>query len=120
MSTLKVDNLLNAAGNESPISVPGAAKAWVKFNGTGTIAINDSFNVTSLTDHGTGQYSANFTNAMANANYAVAGMASDSGSASVVALSWESSTTSAVRVQCIRSSTGFSDQGIVNVVVFGG
>ena len=40
--------------------------------------------------------------------------------ASVVALSWESSTTSAVRVQCIRSSTGYSDQGIVNVVVFGG
>lgn len=71
MSTLKVDNLLNAAGNESPISVPGAAKAWLNFDGTGTITIRDSFNVTSITDAGAGEYTINLTNAMADTNYVI-------------------------------------------------
>ena len=44
-------------------------RAWVNFNGTGTVAIRDSGNVSSITDHGTGQYSANFTTAMPDANY---------------------------------------------------
>ena len=71
MSTLKVDNLLNTAGNESPISVPGAAKAWLNFNGVGTVAIRDSFNVSSVTENSTGNYSVNFTTAFPDANYAV-------------------------------------------------
>ena len=45
------------------------AKAWVNFNGTGTVAIRDSHNVSSITDDGIGLYRMNFTNAMANANY---------------------------------------------------
>ena len=69
MSTLKVDNLLNSAGNESPISVPGAAKAWVNFNGTGTVAIRDSFNVSSITDDDVGRYTINFTNNFDDSNY---------------------------------------------------
>ena len=69
MSTLKVDNLLNAAGNESPISVPGAAKAWVNFDGTGTVAISDSFNVSSITDNAAGNYTVTMTNALGNANF---------------------------------------------------
>ena len=48
----------------------GIAKAWVNFNGTGTIAERDSFNVASLTDNGTGNYTVTYTNAMPNANYA--------------------------------------------------
>jgi len=48
-----------------------ACKAWVNFNGTGTVAIRDSFNVTSITDNGTGAYAVNFTTAMPDANYAV-------------------------------------------------
>ena len=47
----------------------GAAKAWVNFNGTGTVAIRAAFNVTSITDNGTGDYTVNFTVAMADANY---------------------------------------------------
>ena len=47
-------------------------KAWVNFNGTGTIAIRDDFNIASLTDHAVGTYSINFTTAMPNVNYAVA------------------------------------------------
>ncbi len=49
----------------------GIAKAWVNFNGTGTVAIRDSFNVSSITDNGTGDYTVNFTTAMPNANYSL-------------------------------------------------
>ena len=45
------------------------AKAWVNFNGSGTLAVNDSHNVSSVTDHETGNYSVNFSNNMANANF---------------------------------------------------
>lgn len=46
-------------------------RAWVNFNGTGTVAIRDDFNVSSITDGGTGVYTVNFTTAMPDANYAV-------------------------------------------------
>ena len=44
-------------------------RAWVNFNGTGTVAIRASFNVSSITDNGTGDYTVNFTTAMPDANY---------------------------------------------------
>ena len=44
-------------------------RAWVNFNGTGTVAIRASGNVSSITDNGTGQYTVNFTTAMSDANY---------------------------------------------------
>lgn len=49
-----------------------AARAWVNFNGTGTVAIRASGNVSSITDNGTGDYTVNFTTAMPDANYSVA------------------------------------------------
>ena len=48
-----------------------AARAWVNFNGTGTVAIRASGNVTSITDNGTGDYTVNFTTAMIDANYSI-------------------------------------------------
>lgn len=51
---------------------PSAAKAWVNFNGTGTIAIRSGYNVTSITDNGVGNYTVNMTNPMADANYCIA------------------------------------------------
>jgi hypothetical protein len=45
-------------------------RAWVNFNGTGTVAIRASGNVSSITDNGTGDYTVNFTTAMPDANYA--------------------------------------------------
>ena len=45
-------------------------RAWVNFNGTGTVAIRASGNVTSITDNGTGDYTVNFTTAMSDASYA--------------------------------------------------
>ena len=48
-------------------------RAWVNFNGTGTVAIRASGNVSSITDNGTGDYTVNFTTAMADADYTVNG-----------------------------------------------
>ena len=71
MSDIRVDTI-SAANGTDPVTLTkqSAAKAWVNFNGTGTPAIRDSQGVASLTDNGTGNYSVNFTNNMANANYA--------------------------------------------------
>jgi hypothetical protein len=82
MSTVITDNLTGktSAGDVTITSEGGAvtmqlqqgvAKAWVNFNGTGTIAARDSFNVTSLTDNGTGDYTVTYSNSMSNGNYAV-------------------------------------------------
>ena len=49
-------------------------QAWVNFNGTGTVAIRDSYNVSSITDLAAGNYSVNFTNNLGNADYAASGM----------------------------------------------
>ena len=46
-------------------------RAWVNFNGTGTVAIRESKNVSSITDDAVGKYTVNFTTAMVDANYAV-------------------------------------------------
>ncbi len=43
--------------------------AWVNFNGTGTVAIRASGNVSSITDNGLGDYTVNFTNALPDTNY---------------------------------------------------
>ena len=61
-------------------------RAWVNFNGTGTVAIRASFNVSSITDNGAGDYTVNFTTAMPDANYSVAGSAkeADSGTTDTV------------------------------------
>jgi hypothetical protein len=51
----------------------GVCRAWVNFNGTGTVAIRGSFNVSSITDNGAGDYTVNFTTSMSDANYSAVG-----------------------------------------------
>jgi hypothetical protein len=68
MSTLRVNTIQNSGGTGSP-AISGLAAAWVNFNGTGTVAIRASSNVSSITDNGTGDYTVNFTTAMTDANY---------------------------------------------------
>lgn len=75
-SELRVNTLKDASGNNSVATsfvAGGSAKAWTNFNGTGTIASRDSFNVGSLTDQATGQYDINFTSNMGNANHCPTG-----------------------------------------------
>ena len=66
VAAARITDALNASG-----SAPSyACRAWVNFNGTGTVAIRESGNVSSITDNGTGDYTVNFTTAMPDANYA--------------------------------------------------
>lgn len=76
MSTLNVANIQSLTTSSAP-SVKNSAgteigqycNAFINFDGSGTVAIRDSFNVTSLTDNGTGNYSITYTNAMPDVNY---------------------------------------------------
>lgn len=65
-------NLMFNSGYGS-VATAYACRAWVNFNGTGTVAIRASGNVSSITDLGTGDYTVNFTNAMPDANYTLSG-----------------------------------------------
>jgi hypothetical protein len=108
MSTLRTDTLTNAAGTKSvPVAtvVDGSAKAWVNFNGTGTVAIRAGFNVSSITDNGVGDYTANFTAAFADANYGFAG-ASSSSSTVFSSLATASRTASAHRINTKNTNNG--------------
>jgi hypothetical protein len=71
MSTIIASNISDGTTSvASTYVVNGSAKAWVNFNGAGTVAIRRALNVSSLTDNGTGDYTVNFTAAMVDANYA--------------------------------------------------
>lgn len=72
MSTLRANTIQDASGGNSMPTADlnqGRARAWCNFNGTGTIAARDSFNVSSLTDNGTGNYYVNVTTAFTNSNF---------------------------------------------------
>ena len=101
----------------------GIAKVWINFNGTGTIAIRDSFNVASITDNGTGDYTVTYSNAMADTNYAVVLTATDvttGGSNSRIVASPRTKAAGSQRISCngVGSSDHF-DCVEVNLVVFG-
>lgn len=119
MSTLKVNNIKDASGGTSNLKIDGAAKAWVNFNGTGTVAISDDLNVSSITDGGTGNYTVNFTSNMPNANYAVCLSSNMVASNSFAAFERvESIATSSFVIRTIHSS-GFQDVSVVCAAVFG-
>lgn len=70
MSTLNVSNITDGTNTTSTTNVvKGSAKAWVNFDGTGTVSIRQAHNVSSITDNGTGAYRVNFSSAMPDANY---------------------------------------------------
>lgn len=73
MSTIAVDNARPSAGGTAYSLTSGVAKAWVNFNGTGTVAVRDSLNVAGLTDNGAGNYDVSFLNSFSAENYAVGG-----------------------------------------------
>jgi hypothetical protein len=125
ITPLRVRNALNASGS-APVY---ACRAWVNFNGTGTVAIRASGNVSSITDNGTGDYTVNFTTAMQDANYSVVATVShnwvDTASSlhSVVERDTTGTrTASAVRVQSIRVNSGLASVTVdslnVNVAIF--
>lgn len=101
-----------------------AAKVWVKFNGTGTVAINDSYNVSSITDGGTGIYTVNFSTAFSSANYSLAGVCGN-GVTGADGAAWSvliNTTTTMLAGSCRISTVfggGFFDANPVTVSFFG-
>jgi hypothetical protein len=74
---IATDDLANNAVTTAKMGsgeASGLCKAWVNFNGTGTVAIRASYNVSSITDNGVGDYTVNFTTALADANYSISAM----------------------------------------------
>jgi len=80
MSTIKTTTLSTQGGSTVPVDtvVNGTAKAWVNFDGTG-ISIRRAFNVSSITDQGTGKYAVNFTNALVDDSYIMTHSAGNNG-----------------------------------------
>ena len=127
MSTLAVATIKSVSSaapvfqNTSGTEIGQICKAWVNFNGTGTVAMRDNFNVSSITDSGTGVYTANFTNAMANANYAsvVSTGNNDKGRYGIM-IDSDDKTTSACKIFGFQTSTGSSlDSEEVSLAIFG-
>ena len=79
--TLTISTLSDGTNSTSSTNcIQGSAKAWVNFNGVTTATVRSSFNVSSVTRNGTGDYTVNFTTAMSDANYSIAGSGSTPGS----------------------------------------
>ncbi len=90
-----------------------AARAWVNFNGTGTVAIRASGNVTSITDNGTGDYTVNFTTAMPDANYSAPTSLNSGMVARAITFA-----TGSLRLNTISTAVAFFDVDIVSVAIF--
>lgn len=100
--SLLADTVQSSTSGTPPVFKDGAGtqtgtlcRAWVNFNGTGTVAIRASFNVSSITDNGTGDYTVNFTNVLPDANYSAQGSAIQNGAGNGP-------------TQCIKTGTSLS------------
>ena len=118
MSTIKVDTIKNTSNVEV-----FTAKAWVNFNGTGTVAIRASGNVSSITDNGTGNYTVNFTTAMTDVNYSilcqVSAASTGTGSGRDCLASQRDKATSSYRqISTSPASGGLTDPVFVEVAIF--
>ena len=115
MSTLRANSIQNTSGVEQYL-----AKAWVNFNGTGTVAIRAAGNVSSITDNGVGDYTVNFTSALADANYSAVITTGDTANLIYGALAVVASpqTTTAARFQTRNGITPLADAAFVNVAIF--
>ena len=119
MSTVKANDLMKVDGGIPTVKgqqlIP---TAWVNFNGTSTVAIRDSENVSSITDNAVGKYTVNFTTNMSNINY---GYAAGGWSDRVIGLQpGVELTTSAIAINSYNTATAYSDSGFIGLVIMGG
>ena len=127
MSTLKADTIQSTSGGAATLTKQHAPKGWVNFNGSGTLAVRDSFNVSSVTDNGSGDFTPNFNTAFSDTNYiglgANEGEVNHSrgmggigvmidGSANI-----QSQTTTALRMAANYNASASSDGGARNTLV---
>lgn len=121
------NGLVNSADGSGQLKVQSNgvttnALAWVNFNGTGTVAIRSSYNVSSITDNGTGTYTINFATALSDANYSAVSMSSDASAGTVCFIDDNAAapTTTALRIRTAgNSSTSNFDVSYCCVSIFG-
>ncbi len=116
MSTIKFNQWQNPDGTENY-----KCRAWVNFNGTGTVAIRASGNVSSITDNGTGDYTVNFTAAFADVNYAPSiTCSSDAATAMMSYISGLPAvlTTTSARIGIATSGGAAADRQVVSAQFF--
>ena len=135
MSSLQVDNIQTYNSNPPVIkNVNGTevgtfCRAWVNFNASsGTPSIRASHNVSSITDHGVGKFTLNFTNALADTNYSVVGTTGNTGSTSYTSFcgtsmpstsAYDNKSTSGVYIAVLAgNNSAFIDHFDINVAVF--
>jgi hypothetical protein len=110
--------------SDGTLSIPttfvtnGSAKAWLNMNGTGTIAIRDSFNLSGLVDDGTGAYSFNLTNAFASSNYVPHGSGFRAG-VGFAFVDYGVSSASSISVLSADSTGSFADISDIKGSAFG-
>jgi hypothetical protein len=98
----------------------GLIKGWIRFDGSGTIAIDDSFNYASITDNGTGDYTATLSTAMGNVNYApVAGAGDVNYGAKIDLEHSDTNTTTAMRLRTAGTVSGTGDTDLVAIHIAG-
>ncbi len=111
-------SLLNASGS-APVY---ACRAWVNFNGTGTVAIRGSGNVSSITDYGTGDFGLNFSSALPDGNYSQVVSAGSpgvtSGGTSPGSGAVSNNTTTQSRVFTFNTAFSAADFTLVCVAIF--
>lgn len=115
---------LSTSATEADNVAKRTAKVWVSFNGTGTVAINDDFNVSSITDNGTGDYTVNFSTALTNTNYFAIPFASRGGSVNNREAQEGSKGTSSYLLYTKIFSAGvnsaaFEDMEFINFIILG-
>jgi len=123
---MRIDSSGNLKFNSGYGSVATAygCRAWVNFDGTGTVAIRASGNVSSITDNAVGDYTVNFTNAFVDSNYNFITNSSNTNNSNILCigqLNWDNptKTTSALRLYNLKSNNGtLTDQNTISVAVF--
>ena len=118
----RIDSSGNFKFNSGYGSVATAygVRAWANINGTGTIAIRDSGNISSITDHGAGQYTFTFTNNLPDANYSfvLTGNEGTPNNGSIVsAPSQSANSTSSIRVDCVNNGGARIDMEFLSLVI---
>jgi hypothetical protein len=103
------------------VAVAYGCRAWVNFNGTGTVAIRASGNVTSITDNGVGDYTVNFATAIIDANYLIVSIGADLTTSTLGSIGLRSTsapTTTAVRVGSSAGDGSAYDQANMHFAIF--
>lgn len=109
--TIVVDTLTHSTAGSltTDYVVNGSAKAWVNFNGNGTVAIQSSTNTSSITDNGTGDYTSNLSSAMSDASYSGLASARD-GSTGTNVVAADGNTSRTVTASAFNVWTAYSGQ----------